>query len=318
MWTKKLDSLSDYQRILIYKHLSIYIKKNEKRIPTLFIGGSNDLEFPDPNTSIIRKYDFNLILVEPLNTFLSKAIKKLKSYGYVKAIKESSKKLKNFTSYQVALSSSNGKEKFYLGTHRNNTNSSLIGNNSDHLGQIRPLAGDVIEVETNTYETLFCKNKPFMEKIDCFHLDLEGLDYLIISQIIKFNKNNNLNFPALIEWECNNLTSEKNGDEILNFLEENGYKNFHLNKFYDYSGWGDILSIHEETLKMLGDCFLNQREISLPFLIERIIKKLERKLEHFVFLLKLIPKKFSNVDDAKNTLRKISLVRIIKILNDHS
>ena len=53
MWTKKLDSLSDYQRILIYKYLSIYIKKNEKRIPTLLIGGSNDLEFPDPNTSIM-------------------------------------------------------------------------------------------------------------------------------------------------------------------------------------------------------------------------------------------------------------------------
>lgn len=276
MWTKKLDSLSDYQRILIYKYLSIYIKKNEKRIPTLFIGGSNDLKFPDPNTSIIRKYDFNLVLVEPLNIYLSKAIEKLKSLGYVRANKEFSKKHKNFTSYQVALSNSDGNEKFYLGSHNNNTNSSLKAEKQDFLGKNRPLTGNVIDVETNTYETLFKKNKFFTKKIDCFHLDLEGLDYLLISQIIKFNKNNNLNLPALIEWECNALTSENNGDEILNFLEENGYKNFHLNKFYDYASF-DILSIHEDTFKILGYCFLNQKSASFPFLVKRKIKNIIKK-----------------------------------------
>jgi FkbM family methyltransferase len=200
----------------------------------MLVVGASTGEWPDPNQWFIEKYAPNSLLLEPL----PEAFKKLQERYPATDARYARIKLAS-----VALADSTGSIEFFIGDHKNGTNSSLKRG-------LPEMSGKNITVESKTYKDLL---ESFALPEPCIlYTDMEGCDHLAITQVLDFGHR-----PKLIDFVSNRLTPEDIGDGLIDTLQEAGYKIFHLggiqsNILYPYAG-GDLMAIREDVLNSLAD-----------------------------------------------------------------
>lgn len=206
---KRLDVLDLKQRNKVIIDASINIKD------FFFIEiGANDGILYDQMHPLIIKYNLTGLLVEPLP-------------GAFKKLKDNYKKIKNLKFEMSAVGLENKQTTFYK--CKKDVCSSLIKDNIN----LKSKGFTEIQVQMITIKKLLEKHS--IEKVDLFHIDTEGYDYILIGEILKLDKK-----PKIIEFEMNILTTEKNIKECFENLKNNGYDIYHLT--YKYSGW-DCMAI---------------------------------------------------------------------------
>ena len=242
MWSYKLPAICEAQRQEIFRLITAFTQDKYNHKCTYLICGANNLGWPDPSFLLLEELKNNCSIIEPISKQNKIAKKRLESIGFTLLDdKKFNTKETFYESHEVALSAKSVKQKLFIGNHSNNSNSSLISNTNDFQEY------EIVEgLEFKDFMAI--SNFSYFEFI---HLDLEGLDHLIIQQITEYYSESNL--PLIIEWENNKLTSIEDGDKAIKNLTEIGYKLFHLNFLYPYALY-DIIAIHESIIPIVNSC----------------------------------------------------------------
>lgn len=131
----------------------------------------------------------------------------------------------------IAISNKDGDCDLYINTKSPGQTSTLYNSNIKKSNTIKK-----ITVKCLKYTSLL--NKYNINELSFVHIDAEGLDYIIIKDIL-----NSSVHPIMIEFEANILTSNEDAKKCIQVLTDNDYKVFHLKyKFACY----DCLAIKND------------------------------------------------------------------------
>jgi len=194
-----------------------YCRNLPRNLPeSIFVKvGANDGLTLDPCSDILlANTKWKGLLIEPQSYFIDK-------------LKETFNDVDRFTIEQVAISSMEGKEKFYYLDHKVNESIQdlkpwvfmVASFNKNHLlklldESLQPFIRDCT-VETNTLTNILKRNN--LDNFNLLHIDTEGHDLVVLKSL-----DLSVCSPTLIYIEYNHL-SDSDNTELLNLLNNYEY-----------------------------------------------------------------------------------------------